>query len=93
MVGKIRVKAREFLEFGEGESESEGADMERAGLSVVHMVTFMVYAVGMGLLVVCFIDVGLQYRRHVGGSRADGRMSRLPGQAQALYARLVLRND
>eukprot|EP00177_Eucheuma_denticulatum_P005929 GFKZ01010809.1.p1 GENE.GFKZ01010809.1~~GFKZ01010809.1.p1 ORF type:complete len:573 (+),score=69.65 GFKZ01010809.1:2165-3883(+) len=93
MVGRIRVKAREFLEFTEGESENEGAGMERAGLSVVHMVTFMVYVVGIGLLVVCFIDVGLQYRRHVGGSRADGRVSRLPGQAQALYARLVLRND
>lgn len=90
MVGRVQVKAEEFVEFNE---EGKEGSVKRAGLSVLHVLTFTAYVIGIALLVFCLVDVGMQYRRHRQGSQMDGKVSRLSAQAQALYSRLVMRNE
>lgn len=90
LVGKQAVKPEELLQFEDDETTE---DIEQTGLSVLHMLTMLVYLAGLAFLAFCLFDVWVQYRKHSRGSRTDGRLSRLPAQAQALYERLVARNE
>lgn len=90
MVGRVHVKAEEFVDFNE---EGKADVMGRRRFSVLHALTFVMYVTGIAFLVFCLVDVGIQYRRHRLESHTDGRVSRLSAQAQALYSRLVMRNE
>lgn len=83
-----KVEGRELL--GDGE---DGGEFAKEKSTMMQMLMFMVYVVGLVFLLVCFFDVSQQYQRHNEGNHSGGHLSRLPEHAQALYARLSMRNE
>lgn len=87
LLSKEMVRAEDFTNFDiSAKSRAESWPVCRSAL------TFLLYVIGIGYLVVCLLDLSQQYRRHTADYGSDGRLSRLPAQAQALYARLTLRS-
>lgn len=90
LLSKEKIRAAELTDFGSDQKKP----VERWSKSklALRALTFLLYVSGIGFLLLCLFDLGQQYHHHNTQNRSDGHLSRLPVHAQALYARLTLRN-
>lgn len=88
ILAKEKLEMKDFIDVGDNEGE-----YAKDKSTMMQILMFMVYVVGLIFLLVCFFDVSQQYRRHNDSSPSSGRLSKLPEHAQALYARLCMRNE
>lgn len=88
ILAKEKVQAKELIG-----AETADGDIVKEKSSMMQVVMFTVYIIGIIFLLICLFDVSLQYRRHNENSRGGGRLLLLPERAQALYARLGMRTE